>query len=148
MKKITKSLCLLALLTALIAFGVANVAAKPTRPVKTATSPIAAKAYYQIMTTSNGKYYFVLKTSNGQTILSGYNYTSKDDVTAKIGEVKTQAAADANYDVRKEGTKNYFFIKGADGKAIGKSEFYKTANSLKSGLASVKKNAPTAEIKE
>ena len=42
----------------------------------------------------------------------------------------------------------YFVLKAANGEAIGKSESYSSESAAKSGIESVKKNAPSAKIED
>lgn len=102
--------------------------------------------HFVIQQADNGKYYFVLKSSNGQEILKGYQFSTEEKVREAVGAVKTQAGDEGNFDPRSE-TQFYFFLKGSDGKAIGRSENYATEAAMKRGLESVKRTAPGAEIK-
>ena len=104
------------------------------------------KGHFEIVKTDAGKYYFVLKSSNGQEILKGYQFAAEDKVQDAIAKVKTQAADDANFDTRNEKEQFYFFLKGADGKAIARSENYSTEAAMKRGIESVKKTAPEAAV--
>lgn len=101
---------------------------------------------FVIQQAENGKYYFVLKSSNGQEILKGYQFGSEEKVREAVAGVKAQAADESNFDPRSE-TQFYFFLKGSDGKAIGRSENYTTEAAMKRGIEAVKRTAPDAEIK-
>jgi uncharacterized protein YegP (UPF0339 family) len=114
-----------------------------------ATAAIAQrKGHFDITKTDAGKYYFVLRSSNGQEILKGYQFASAEKVQDAIAQAKAQAAADANFDQRNEKNQFYFFLKGADGKAIARSENYTTEAAMKRGIDSIKRTAPDAEIKQ
>jgi len=114
--------------------------------VTAATVPAQRKGHFEIVKTEQGKYYFVLKSSNGQEILKGYQFASADKVQDAIAQAKAQAADDANFDQRNEKNQFYFFLKGADGKAIARSENYTTEAAMKRGIDSVKKTAPEAAV--
>jgi uncharacterized protein YegP (UPF0339 family) len=101
---------------------------------------------FDILKSEQGKFYFVLRSSNGREILKGYFFNSEDKVKDAIANVRQQAADDANFDARSE-TQWYFFLKGKDGKAIGRSENYTTEAAMKRGIESVKRTAPDALIK-
>lgn len=103
--------------------------------------------YFVIQQAENGKFFFVLKSSNGQEILKGYQFGSEEKVKDAIASVKQQAGDEANFDPRSE-SQFYFFLKGTDGKAIGRSENYTTESAMKRGLDSVKRTAPGADIKQ
>lgn len=111
-----------------------------------ATASAQRKGHFEIVKTDAGKYYFVLKSSNGQELLKGYQFASADKVQDAIAQAKAQAAADANFDQRNEKNQFYFFLKGADGKAIARSENYTTEAAMKRGIDSVKKTAPEAAV--
>ena len=104
--------------------------------------------HFDIEKTEAGKYYFILKSSNGQEILKGYQFGSEDKVKDAIAAVKQQAADDANFDLRNENSQWYFFLKGADGKAIGRSENYTSEAAMKRGVESVKRTAPGAKTSD
>jgi uncharacterized protein YegP (UPF0339 family) len=104
------------------------------------------KGHFEIVKTDAGKYYFVLKSSNGQEILKGYQFAGEEKVQDAIAKVKAQAADDANFDARNEKEQFYFFLKGADGKAIARSENYTTEAAMKRGIESIKKTAPEAAV--
>jgi uncharacterized protein YegP (UPF0339 family) len=103
--------------------------------------------HFDIEKTGQGKFYFVLRSSNGQEILKGYQFGSQDKAADAIAKVKQQAAGDANFDLRDENGQFYFFLKGPDGKAIGRSENYSTDAARKRGIESVKRTAPDAEVR-
>lgn len=113
------------------------------------TRKVAQKSgRFEILTNTKGNYYFVLKSTNGRVIMSGFTHKSKDSVMEKIAEVKTLVSSDENFDIRATGPRYHFYVNGSDGKAVAKSEFYTTEASMRKGLESVKKNAPLAVIKE
>ncbi|MGV6862585.1 MAG: YegP family protein [Putridiphycobacter sp.] len=97
----------------------------------------------------SGDYYFNLKAGNHETILSSQGYSSKAGAENGIESVKKNGADDDNYE-RKEAKNGdvYFTLKAGNGQVIGKSEMYKSKAGMENGIASVKKNAPDAEIKE
>ncbi len=102
--------------------------------------------HFEIVKTEQGKYYFVLRSSNGREILKGYQFGSEDKVREAVAKVKLQAPDEANFDPRNEKEQFYFFLKGPDGKAIGRSENYTTEAAMKRGIESVKKTAPDAPM--
>jgi uncharacterized protein YegP (UPF0339 family) len=104
------------------------------------------KGHFEIAKSEQGKYYFVLKSSNGQEILKGFYYSTEEKVTEAIDKVKQFAANDANFDPRGSNNQWYFFLKGADGRAVAQSEHYTTEAAMKHGIESVKKTAPEAAV--
>jgi uncharacterized protein YegP (UPF0339 family) len=104
-------------------------------------------AKYEIKQAKDGKYFFNLKATNGQVILTSQMY--KDKSGAKNGINSVQANANIN-DLfeRKESSadKNFFVMKAKNHQVIGKSQFYASASSMENGIESVMKNGPTTEI--
>jgi uncharacterized protein YegP (UPF0339 family) len=104
------------------------------------------KGHFEIVKTEQGKYYFVLKSSNGQEILKGFQYGSEDKALEAVAKTKGLAMDDANFDPRSSGEQWYFFLKGNDGRAVAQSERYTTEAAMKRGIESVKKTAPEAPV--
>ena len=104
-------------------------------------------AKYEIKQAKDGKYFFNLKATNGQVILTSQMY--KDKSGAKNGINSVQANANIN-DLfeRKESSadKNFFVMKAKNHQVIGKSQFYSSAAAMDNGIESVMKNGPTTEI--
>ncbi len=109
-------------------------------------------------------YTFNLKATNGQVIATSEVYTTKEACAKGIASVQTNAPAANVEDQTVEGfatEKNpkfeiytdkagefRFRLKAKNGQVIASSEGYKTIKSCTDGVASVKKNAPDAEIVE
>lgn len=96
---------------------------------------------------TNGQFRFVLKASNGQTILTSELYTTKAAAENGIASVRTNAPADARYE-RKDAKNGQpmFNLKAANGQVIGTSETYSSASARDAGIESVKTNAPDAKL--
>jgi uncharacterized protein YegP (UPF0339 family) len=107
---------------------------------------LARHGSFEILQTENGRFYMVLRASNGQRILTGFFYSTEAKAQDSAGKVRERVGDDANFDIRSD-KQWYFFIKGEDGKAIAQSERYTTEAAMKKGLESVKKNAPEAALK-
>src|SRR4051812_29099385 len=104
---------------------------------------------FELNTSTNGKYFFNLKASNGQVILSSEIYESKSAAENGIESVKTNAADDVRYDRRTAANGDpYFVLKAANGQEIGRSELYKSNAAMENGIESVKANGPAAQIAE
>jgi uncharacterized protein YegP (UPF0339 family) len=102
---------------------------------------------FELNTASNGKFFFNLKASNGQIILSSEMYESKSAAENGIESVKKNAADDARYDrLTASNGDPYFVLKAGNGERIGRSETYKSAAAMENGIESVKTNAPGAQI--
>jgi uncharacterized protein YegP (UPF0339 family) len=104
---------------------------------------------FQIFKSSaNSQYYYRLKAKNGENILSGEGYTTKQNCLGAIASVKQNAPIDSRYD-RKDGFSNYTFnLKAGNGEVIGRSEVYTTSSARENGIAAVKRDAPDAPIED
>jgi uncharacterized protein len=103
--------------------------------------------HFAIQKTEQGRFYFVLKSSNGQGVLTGYFYSTEDKVKEAIDKVKLLVADDANFDLRSSGQQWYFFLKSKDGRAVAQSEHYTTETAMKKGVEAVKRTAPDAAVR-
>jgi len=104
---------------------------------------------FELNTASNGKFFFNLKASNGQIILSSEMYDTKSGAEGGIASVKKNAADDSAYERRTSAKGDpYFVLKAGNGEVIGRSETYKSTAAMENGVESVKTNAPDASIAE
>lgn len=99
--------------------------------------------------TKDGQEYFVLKASNGQTILQSERYKSKKSCANGIESVRKNSQDENRFECRtaKDG-RTYFVLKAANGQEIGRSQMYKSNSGCKNGMASVATNAPDAAVVE
>ena len=97
---------------------------------------------FEVFKNDSGKFYFNLKASNGQVILSSQGYAAKTGAMNGVQSVINHATNDANFEraEAKDG-RVYFNLKASNGQVIGKSQMYKAATGMENGIASVKKNA-------
>jgi uncharacterized protein len=104
---------------------------------------------FQVFKSStNTQYYYRLRATNGEIILNGEGYTTKQNCLNGIASVKAHAPNDQYYD-RKDGYNNYTFnLKASNGEIIGRSENYTTRENRENGIAAVKKDAPIAPIED
>ena len=91
---------------------------------------------FQVFKSSvNSQYYYRRKAKNGEIILSGEGYTTKQNCLNGIASVKTNAPYDSRYD-RRDGYNNYTFnLKAANGEIIGRSENYTTSYARENGIS-------------
>jgi uncharacterized protein len=98
--------------------------------------------------TLNNQFYFRLKAGNGETVLSGEGYTTKQSCLNGIASVKENAPYDVRYD-RKDGYLSYIFnLKAGNSEIIGRSENYTTSAGRENGISAVKSVAPLAPIED
>lgn len=98
---------------------------------------------------SGEKFHFVLKSGNGQVVLSSQMYASKSGAMNGIESVQTNCGDDGCFERKtaKNG-KFHFNIKSTNGQIIGSSQMYAAEAGMNNGIESVQKNAPGAEVKE
>lgn len=98
---------------------------------------------------SNNTYHFVLKATNGQTILTSEVYNSKSAAQTGIASVKKNSQDLSKFErhTAKNG-KFYFNLKAANGQVIGSSQMYAGEAGMENGIKSVFENAKNADIKE
>ncbi len=102
---------------------------------------------FEVSQASNGKFMFNLKADNGQVILTSQMYEAKASATQGIDSVRVNAPLDERYE-RLSSAKGdpYFTLKAANGQVIGRSQMYSSTSAMEGGIASVKKNGPTATV--
>lgn len=97
----------------------------------------------------NGEFQFNLKANNHQVILTSEGYSTKAACQNGIESVRVNSKDDSKFDRKtaKNG-KHYFNLKAGNGQIIGTSEMYESSSGRDNGIASVKTNAPKAEIED
>lgn len=98
---------------------------------------------------SGNEYRYRLRARNGEIILHGEGYTSKQGCQNGKASVKANAPYDSRYE-RKLATNNqyYFVLKATNGETIGVSETYTTASARDNGIEAVKRDAPDAPTED
>ncbi len=106
-------------------------------------------AKFELKLTAKKNWMFNLKAGNGEIILTSEQYAARDGAENGIESVRKNAAAVESFDIRtaKNG-EQYFVLVAKNKEVIGKSEMYKSPSSVKRGIASVMRNAPTARVVE
>ena len=95
--------------------------------------------------TSNSQYYYRLRAKNGEIILSGEGYLTKQSCFSGIQSVKTNAPNDSRYERKQSASHQYYFVlNAANREIIGRSELFTTTFTREIGIASVKKDVPFA----
>lgn len=102
---------------------------------------------FEITKRKNDEFQFNLKAGNGQVILASEGYVTKDSCKNGIESVKKNSVIDERFE-RKTATngKPFFNLKATNGQVIGVSEMYESESARENGIASVKKNAPIADV--
>ena len=104
-------------------------------------------AKFEIYNDKRGEFRFRLKASNGQNILASEGYKAKASCTNGIESVRKNSQDDGNFErLKSKNGKPYFNLKASNGQVIGTSEMYESTSGMENGIASVKKNAPDADV--
>ncbi len=104
---------------------------------------------FELKKGKSGKFSFNLKSANGKVVLTSQTYKSKAAAKNGIKAVCTNCSKKANFEqkVTKAG-KPYFVLLASNKQVVGKSQSYASRASMLKGIASVKKNAPKAAIRD
>jgi len=98
---------------------------------------------------SGSEYRYRLRARNGEIILHGEGYTTKQNCLNGITSVKANSPYDSRYDKRIASNGQYYFVlKAANGEIIGMSEMYTTSYARDNGIESVKNTAPNSPIED
>ena len=104
-------------------------------------------AKFEISTDKRGEFRFNLKAGNGQTILASEGYKARASCLSGIESVRKNSQDDSKFDrLKSKSGQSYFNLKATNGQIIGSSEMYESESGMENGIASVKKNAPEAEV--
>lgn len=102
---------------------------------------------FEVFKDKAGEFRFRLKAGNGQIILASEGYKAKPSCMNGIASVKKNAPLDERFERKDTKAGNYRFnLRAGNRQIIGTSESYKTASARDNGIASVKKNAPSAAV--
>ena len=105
--------------------------------------------YFELKAAANGQFMFNLKAGNHEVILTSETYKAKAGAENGIDSVKKNALHDERFERKTSKADEPFFVLTAvNGQTIGKSEMYSSVAAMENGIASVKKNAPDATLKD
>lgn len=102
---------------------------------------------FEIFKGKDDQFYMRLFSSNGQNILAGEGYKSRESAKDAIKSIKENAKSEAQFEVREASNgEPYFVLKAGNGSILGKSETYSSKANVDKGIASVMKNAAVSDI--
>ncbi len=105
--------------------------------------------WYELSKSSDGQFRFVLKAGNAEIILTSELYHAKGSAENGIASVQANSPDDARYEKKVASNgKAYFNLKAANHQIIGTSQMYASEASRDAGIASVKANGPSKEVKD
>ena len=95
----------------------------------------------------DNKFYFNLKASNGQVILSSQGYKDKRSCLNGIDSVRGNSNDEGRFEVKTSSNgKDYFVLNATNGQVIGKSQMYQSSSSCSAGIKSVANHAEAATL--
>ena len=104
---------------------------------------------YELKLAKNGEFFFNLLAGNGQGILKSEMYKSKSAAMNGIASVQTNCVDDKQYECKTSGNgKAYFVLKAKNHQVIGQSQMYESESGCENGMASVKTNGVSTEVKD
>ena len=107
------------------------------------------KGYFTKFRDKAGQFRFNLKAANHEIILQSEGYISSQSCDTGIASVRTNSPYDSRYSrLTSKIGEPYFVLKASQGEPIGSSEMYSSAQKRDEGIEAVKRNAPTAEVKD
>ena len=92
-------------------------------------------AKYELKKAKDGQFYFNLKATNGQIILSSEMYKAKSSARNGIRSVQNNSGTDGQFE-RKIGNNDetYFVLKARNRQIIGQSQMYSSTASMEKGI--------------
>ncbi|WP_434524499.1 YegP family protein [Photorhabdus asymbiotica] len=108
-----------------------------------------AIGHYDLKRTKNKQYYFNLKTSNGEVILTSEMYTTKAAANKGIRSIQANSPEEKNFEIRENKSgKSYFVLKARNYQVIGLSELYDDEIAAKKGIQSAIKNGSSVNVRD
>lgn len=105
--------------------------------------------WYELSKSKDGQFRFVLKAGNAETILTSELYVAKASAENGIASVQKNCSDDDRYErlTAKDGSP-YFTLKAANHQVIGNSQMYSSEAARDGGIASVKANGTSTQVKD
>lgn len=104
---------------------------------------------FEVYKDKGGKFRYRLKAGNGQIIMTGEAYNSKDACLSGIESIRKNSQKETAFEVYEDKKGGFRFrMKAGNGEIIGQGESYTAKSGCMNGIASIKKNAPDAKIVE
>ena len=105
--------------------------------------------WYGVSKNELGEFRFVLKAANSETILRSQQYASKASALNGIASVQHNAPDDTKYELKTANDGRFFFnLLAGNKQVIGTSQMYASESTRATGMASVKINGPSGEVRE
>lgn len=104
--------------------------------------------YFDLTCNDAGHYSFNLRAGNHEVILTSQVYKSKTAALAGIEAVRASSALVGRFERRfAKDDSPYFVLLAANGQIVGRSELYKSAVAMETGIRSVIANGASTFVK-
>lgn len=104
---------------------------------------------FEIKKSTKGQFFFNLKKTNSEVVLTSKQYDAKAAAENGIEQVKANASFDSLYERKKSSAgEPYFILKASNGSPLALSKMYYSFADMESGIDSVKKEAPKAQVED
>lgn len=104
---------------------------------------------FELSKSKDGQFRFVLKAGNSETILTSELYRSRAAALNGMVSVRSNCTMDERYEKKTSANgKVYFNLKAGNHQVIGTSQMYASAQSLEAGIASVKRNGISEDLRD
>jgi uncharacterized protein len=105
--------------------------------------------WFELKKSNNGQFFFNLKAGNAEVVLTSEMYVEKASAKGGIASVQKNSPKAMRFaKLQSKNGKFYFTLKAGNHQVIGNSQMYATEKSRDAGIASVKANGKTKEIKD
>ncbi len=100
---------------------------------------------FELGNTPDGRIHFSLKAGNGEIILTGETYDSKQNALEAIAAVRASAPLEQCYERKiAANSQPHFRLKAANGQALGQSALFPDFGAMENAIASVARDAAHA----
>jgi hypothetical protein len=105
--------------------------------------------WFDVSKSKADDFFFVLKSGNGEVVLTSEMYKSRESADTGITSVQANSADDTRYEraIASDG-KFHFNLRAANNQVIGTSQLYATMDSRESGITAVKENGISKTVKD
>lgn len=104
-------------------------------------------ASFELSKSSDGQFRFVLKSTEGKTLLSSELYKEKASAKNGIESVQKNAGNDGRYEKKTASNgKLHFNLKASNGQIVGSSPLYADEAARDAAIATVKAEAASAAV--
>lgn len=102
---------------------------------------------FVITVRTNGDFQFILKSSNGRTILCSLGFSTISECQNCIDSVRRNSLDDSKYDLQTNANgKFYFNLRATNGQTLGMSGMFESESTRDEVIVSVKRYAPNATV--